>query len=595
MTQGVLTDHRRPIDPRIASMAERAFAARARRNLPLAGRGLCVLEDGRSPAARRSCSARTAATGGRRCACSPAAITKPPSSWPARCSPRRPIRSGSCSARMRRLFVLRPEPGASADRRRAPGHGSGRRRDAIVRHRAARLGRARPERFDALLLTSANAVRHGGEALRELPGSAGSCGRRGDRRRRARRRLCVATRRRWRGRSVCSARRAGAAAASPVRRGPARARRLPAGDHAGGRLSREARSTQPDARRRRRRGRSSIRRAPAPLAELVARIGRPSASRRSARRRPRRPATAGRASHCAEPNDDGASGPCGAAVREPDPAMTATNRARAGLGRPAADRPVPAACRRRGARPGALAHYAGRGALPRRRADAAAVRQAAPARSLPHPRAQALPHHRRRRSAQQDRADRKPRSPRVENATQRVEGSAGRADALLVAFAARRAIDRGVALGYLEPLLVDRFGRTHPARSRRSSPARTPVRLEQSVDRVSSSSARAALGRPAGKLVDQFKRELGSLIQSAAPTGRRPSLTRAIDRAAAAPRRGEVDDALAETMRLPGAANAPARGSARRGTMSPSTARWTRSNSRRFLLAHATPPPEARN
>jgi hypothetical protein len=41
------------------------------------------------------------------------------------------------------------------------------------------------------------------------------------------------------------------------------------------------------------------------------------------------------------------------------------------------------------------------------------------------------------------------RLARVENATQRVEGSAGRADALLVAFAARRAIDRGVALGYL--------------------------------------------------------------------------------------------------------------------------------------------------
>ena len=37
----------------------------------------------------------------------------------------------------------------------------------------------------------------------------------------------------------------------------------------------------------------------------------------------------------------------------------------------------------------------------------------------------------------------------------------GRADALVVAFAARRALDRGVALGYLEPLLVDRFGSQH--------------------------------------------------------------------------------------------------------------------------------------
>ena len=49
----------------------------------------------------------------------------------------------------------------------------------------------------------------------------------------------------------------------------------------------------------------------------------------------------------------------------------------------------------------------------------------------------------------------------VENAAQRAAGSAGRADALLVAFAARRAIDRGVALGYLETLLVARFGADH--------------------------------------------------------------------------------------------------------------------------------------
>ena len=55
------------------------------------------------------------------------------------------------------------------------------------------------------------------------------------------------------------------------------------------------------------------------------------------------------------------------------------------------------------------------------------------------------------------------RVARVEQATQRTESFAGRADALVVAFAARRAIDRGVALGYLEPLLIDRFGAQHQA------------------------------------------------------------------------------------------------------------------------------------
>jgi len=71
------------------------------------------------------------------------------------------------------------------------------------------------------------------------------------------------------------------------------------------------------------------------------------------------------------------------------------------------------------------------------------------------------------------------RIERVENSTQRAEGFAGRADALVVAFAARRAIDRGVALGYLEPLLVDRFGAQHQAAvATIVTASRNPVRLE---------------------------------------------------------------------------------------------------------------------
>src|SRR5687767_4338962 len=66
----------------------------------------------------------------------------------------------------------------------------------------------------------------------------------------------------------------------------------------------------------------------------------------------------------------------------------------------------------------------------------------------------------------------------VENATRRATGSAGRADALLIAFAARRAIDRGVALGYIETLLTDRFGDNHPrAVATIISGSRQPVRL----------------------------------------------------------------------------------------------------------------------
>ena len=41
-------------------------------------------------------------------------------------------------------------------------------------------------------------------------------------------------------------------------------------------------------------------------------------------------------------------------------------------------------------------------------------------------------------------------------------GNADRAEGLLVAFAARRALDRGVGLGFLEGLLRQRFGQSQP-------------------------------------------------------------------------------------------------------------------------------------
>lgn len=71
---------------------------------------------------------------------------------------------------MRRVLVLRPEPGASATVARA--------RDIGLEATAVPLFTVQPieweppdpAKFDGILLTSANAVRHGGEALRTLRG-----------------------------------------------------------------------------------------------------------------------------------------------------------------------------------------------------------------------------------------------------------------------------------------------------------------------------------------------------------------------------------------------------------------------------------------
>ena len=149
------------------------------------------------------------------------------------------------------------------------------------------------------------------------------------------------------------------------------------------------------------------------------------------------------------------------------------------------------------------------------------------------------------------------RLSRVERSTQRVEGSAGRADALLVAFAARRAVDRGVALGFLEPLLVDRFAETHPgAVATIITGSHSPVQLNELINDYRMLGPQLRSSAPEDGWWTQFKRELGSLIE--VRRADRPSTQpdARYQRALAQLQDGEVDAALAETMRLPGATHA---------------------------------------
>ena len=163
------------------------------------------------------------------------------------------------------------------------------------------------------------------------------------------------------------------------------------------------------------------------------------------------------------------------------------------------------------------------------------------------------------------------RLSRVENATQRAEGFAGRADALVVAFAARRAIDRGVALGYLEPILVQRFGSQHQqAVATIITASRQPVRVDDLIDEYASLGPELRRGGPTDSWWDNLRREMADLIEI--HRAQRPATNpdaryqRALQRLSS----GNVDDALAETMRLPGAANAAA---------------WV-SKARRYVAAH---------
>jgi len=149
------------------------------------------------------------------------------------------------------------------------------------------------------------------------------------------------------------------------------------------------------------------------------------------------------------------------------------------------------------------------------------------------------------------------RLARVENATQRAEGFAGRADALVIAFAARRAIDRGVALGYLEPLLMDRFGSQHEqAVATIITASREPIRLNDLIAQYETLGPALRRGGPQESWWAGFRRELGTLIE--VHPAQRPAVNpdARYQRARLRLETGDVDQALAETMRLPGAGNA---------------------------------------
>lgn len=175
-----------------------------------------------------------------------------------------------------------------------------------------------------------------------------------------------------------------------------------------------------------------------------------------------------------------------------------------------------------------------------------AAQGAAPAQSQPSPAVPAA-----------EIAELEARLQRLENETREAQGSAGRADALLIAVAARRAIDRGVALGYLEPLLVSRFGTSHPqAVATIVTASRAPVRLSELIAGYQDLQTELLGPPPNEDMWTGFKRGLSSLVslhRSDRPSGQPQAR---FERALAHLTAGEVDSALAETMRLPGAPRA---------------------------------------
>lgn len=133
------------------------------------------------------------------------------------------------------------------------------------------------------------------------------------------------------------------------------------------------------------------------------------------------------------------------------------------------------------------------------------------------------------------------------------EGNTARAEALLVALAARRAIDRGVPLGYLEEQLRLRFGAARPAAVNTViAAARDPITLDRLAAELDAIEPQLSGENPDETAWTRFRRQVTGLfvVHSENPGASAPAAR--LDRARLLLRTGQVDAARAEVARLPG-------------------------------------------
>lgn len=149
------------------------------------------------------------------------------------------------------------------------------------------------------------------------------------------------------------------------------------------------------------------------------------------------------------------------------------------------------------------------------------------------------------------------RLSRITLQAESASGNASRAEGLLVAFAVRRALDRGLSLGYLDAQLRLRFGDDQPnAVKTIIDTSREPVTLEQLRAELDAM-APQLVGRGGdgnGSLWTGLRRELGELFVVRAAGTQSPRASERLDRARRYLAAGQVDLAIAEVEAMPGVA-----------------------------------------
>ncbi|MEO7248161.1 MAG: hypothetical protein ABIW31_06865 [Novosphingobium sp.] len=150
------------------------------------------------------------------------------------------------------------------------------------------------------------------------------------------------------------------------------------------------------------------------------------------------------------------------------------------------------------------------------------------------------------------------RLTQIDLRTEASSGNTARAEGLLIAFAARRALDRGAQLGGLEDQLRLRFADAQPnAVATLIDTGRKPVTLGQLIAGLDSLSPSLS-ATPAAQLGawDKLKSEMANLFVVRHDTSPSASPAKRLDRARIAMEAGRIEEAVAEVERLPGAGDA---------------------------------------
>lgn len=132
-------------------------------------------------------------------------------------------------------------------------------------------------------------------------------------------------------------------------------------------------------------------------------------------------------------------------------------------------------------------------------------------------------------------------------------GNAVRAEALLVAFAARRVVERGAPLGYLEDQLHTRFGKAQPAAvATITTFAHDPVTLDRLTARLEALGPMLAKSPPTESGWARVRREFSDLFVLHHETAASPDPRLRLDHARLCLQEGKVADAIADIRLMPG-------------------------------------------